>query len=78
MGIDKWWYEQDQKQIEKGKQKLFAGTNKYNCGTCDKRRTCKDDWDENTVCGFWFNKDSKVQGIGYLNKDLADELPLFQ
>lgn len=59
-------------------KQLSNGTNKYNCLTCyhNKVKTCEN-WEIDKVCAYWYDPDSKIQGLAY-NNEKIDRLPLFE
>ena len=56
-------------------KQLFTGTDKYNCETCFHSRSCEQAWSKDTCCGYWYNPNSKIQGIAYRTEE--EIMPLF-
>ncbi len=58
-------------------KELFTGTNKYNCDTCVHQIGCGDSWGSECCCEYWYNANSKIQGLAYEKQKYEDKMPLF-
>ena len=85
-----WWNSLDkleqQEYIDKkiaqenaDKAEQWQGTDKYCCQTCfhGLDSNCRN-YQDNMVCGWWFNPNSEIQGIKYRKSLKEQSLPLFE